>query len=333
MYEYVEAYTKPDGSVPLIGDADDGRIQKLGNEPINDHRYLLSTGAVVFGRGDLKRAAGRFWEDSFWLLGPDAVATFATIELDRSARQSKAFGDGGFFVLRSDDAHVIVDCGDVGMRGRGGHGHNDILSFEFWLKGANWVTDCGAYLYTASREWRNRFRSTEFHNTPQVDGDEVNRFLGPDLLWQLHDDARPTEAVLARGGETDTFVGGHSGYHRLPDPVTVSRELAFDRRHGTLRVRDTVTGIGTHRVVSRFHLDPAVSAEICGRDVRLSRSGQDLWLQIDHSDAFSVSLEASWVSPSYGVRLPATVVVCAGRAPVPIVLSYSFSESRTSSRS
>ena len=43
------------------------------------------------------------------------------------------------------------------MHGRGGHGHNDILSFELWLDGMNLVTDCGAYLYTASREWRNRF--------------------------------------------------------------------------------------------------------------------------------------------------------------------------------
>ena len=45
------------------------------------------------------------------------------------------------------------------MRGRGGHGHNDILSFELFLNGFNVVTDCGAYLYTASREWRNRFEA------------------------------------------------------------------------------------------------------------------------------------------------------------------------------
>ena len=69
--------------------------------------------------------------------------------------------------------------------GRGGHGHNDILSFELWLDGINLVTDCGAYLYTASREWRNRFRSTAFHNVVQVDDEELNRFLVPDNLWQL----------------------------------------------------------------------------------------------------------------------------------------------------
>src|SRR5262249_11951425 len=38
MIEFVAAYTKPNGLAPLIGDADDGRIQKLGVQPLNDHR-------------------------------------------------------------------------------------------------------------------------------------------------------------------------------------------------------------------------------------------------------------------------------------------------------
>ncbi len=42
MLEFVEAYTKPDGTIPLVGDADDGRVQKLGLQDINDHRYLLA---------------------------------------------------------------------------------------------------------------------------------------------------------------------------------------------------------------------------------------------------------------------------------------------------
>src|SRR5205823_9752812 len=36
MCEFVQAYSKPDGRVPLIGDADDGRIQVLGPEAVND---------------------------------------------------------------------------------------------------------------------------------------------------------------------------------------------------------------------------------------------------------------------------------------------------------
>jgi hypothetical protein len=157
----------------------------LGEQPIDDHRYLLSSAAVMFGRADFKAASGRCWEETFWLLGPDAVDRFARLPEDARPAGSAAFPDGGFYVLRSPYAHVIVDCGDVGMKGRGGHGHNDILSFELFMNGFNVVTDCGAFLYTASREWRNRFRSTAFHNTVQIDGEELNRFISPDALWQL----------------------------------------------------------------------------------------------------------------------------------------------------
>src|SRR5262249_40521204 len=140
MLEFVEAYVKPDGRIPLVGDADDGRIQKLGTQPVNEHRYLLSTGAALLRPADFKHTAGRLWEQSFWMLGPEGAAAFDATAESKAAPASAAFPDGGFFVLRSHRAHVFVDCGEVGMHGRGGHGHNDILSFELWLDGMNLVT-------------------------------------------------------------------------------------------------------------------------------------------------------------------------------------------------
>jgi len=330
MLEFVAAYTKPDGSVPLIGDADDGRVQKLGTQALNDHRYLLSAGAAIFGRADFKAGAGSFHDEAFWLLGPDGLKRFTSTPVDPAPPQSKAFSDGGVFVLRSRAAHVVIDCAEVGMRGRGGHGHNDILSFELWMNGANWVTDCGAYLYTASREWRNRFRSTEFHNTVHVDGEELNRFIGPDALWQMRYDAEPTGAALTTGADADRFSGAHRGYQRLPEPVTVSRDIVLEHAAARLIVRDTLEGAGTHAVVSRFHLDPAVSADVNGRCVRLSNGGRALWFQCDAPPEFTVTLEPGWVSPGYGVKSPTTVIRCAGTGRVPIVLSYQFSETEPS---
>src|SRR5205823_10969706 len=58
MCEYVEAYTKPNGLAPLVGDADDGRVQVLGTQATGDHRYVLSTAAAVFAREDFKARAG-----------------------------------------------------------------------------------------------------------------------------------------------------------------------------------------------------------------------------------------------------------------------------------
>jgi heparinase II/III-like protein len=326
----VEAYTKPDGLAPLIGDADDGRIQKLGRQPLNDHRYLLSTGAVIFKRADLKRAAGRYWEESFWMLGPAGSLEFGRIPSDTRPLASRAFAEGGVFILRNSHAHVIVDCAEVGMRGRGGHGHNDILGFEFWMNGVNWITDCGAYLYTASREWRNRFRSTEFHNTVQIDDQELNRFLGADALWQLQYDAVPTRATLTCGPDGDRFSGGHRGYERLAEPVTISREIVLDVRRPRLAVRDRLSGRGMHRIVCRLHLNPSVTAEINGCDVRLVDREQAIWFLPDEIQGFTVSITPGWVSPSYGVKVPTNVVTWAGMADVPLVMSFLLADSRMS---
>jgi len=79
MIEFVMYYTKPDGTVPQIGDNDDGRLHILsnyGNWNRLDHRYLLSVGAVLFKRQDFKDAASKFHEEAFWLLGEEGLNSF-----------------------------------------------------------------------------------------------------------------------------------------------------------------------------------------------------------------------------------------------------------------
>src|SRR5262249_35992541 len=236
---------KPDGSIPLVGDADDGRVQKLATQSTNDHRYLLSTGAVLFDRGDLKEAAGRFHAESFWLLGPGAAARFDAIEPRPPRPGILAFPGGGFFTLRTDRVHLFVDGGEVGMRGIGGHGHNDVLSFELWMDGVNLITDCGAYLYTASREWRNRFRGTAFHNVVQVDDEELNRFVGPNALWQLHYDAVPEDLEWHADDRALHWRGSHGGYRRPHPPHCLTPALEGTLQTAGGPARAAAAGGGT----------------------------------------------------------------------------------------
>lgn len=327
MLEFVLAYTKPDGQAPLIGDADDGRIQKLGGQPVTDHRYLLSTGAVLFERGDFKRGAGRFWEESFWLLGPAALDSFQKLPEPAALPGSQAFPEGGFYVLRNAVAHLVVDCGEVGLRGRGGHGHNDVLSFELHLAGLNVVTDCGAYLYTASREWRNRFRSTAFHNTVAVDGEELNRPADPDDLFRLRYDAVPTGVHWAPGVEWDRLQAGHRGYERLPDPVSHVRTLLLHREAPVVLVRDRLDGRGIHRLVWRFHLDPALQAVVEGEWVRaVGPAGAVALALLDRPTDLSLRVEPGWVSRRYGVKQTTTVVVAARTGSLPVQAVWAFAD-------
>lgn len=331
MADFVEAYVKPDGLAPLVGDADDGRVQILGRQAIGDHRYLLSTCAALFGRRDFRARAGRFWEESFWLLGPTGGEAFDRLAPPDAPPTSRAFVEGGYAVLRHGDTHVFVDCGNVGMRGIGGHGHNDILSFELVLQGVPLVTDCGAYLYTASREWRNRFRSTAFHSTIQVDDEEVNRFVGPDALWQLHDDARPVDVSFDAGPSRHRFHAAHTGYDRLSPPVRVARTIGMSADGRAVAVADAIDGGGTRRVQWRFPLPPGVTAEVDGRDVRFTGAAAGRWLMTAGDPAPAAwRLEPGWVSPSYGVRHETQVLTLAGDMPLPATMTFLFAAERWS---
>ena len=325
MLEFVEAYLKPDGTMPLVGDADDGRVQKLGVQAINDHRYLLSAGAVMFDRGDFKRAAGSFTDEAFWLMGPEAAERFDALATPATPVRSRAFDSGGFYVLRTERAHVFVDCGEVGMHGRGGHGHSDITSLEIWLEGMNLITDCGAYVYTASRDWRNRFRSTAFHNVVQLDSEELSRTISPDHLWQLRDDARPQRVAWKWDQRSDYFRGGHDAYARLDPPVQVTREVLLVKDGPDVVIRDSIDGRGSHSLVWRFHLDPSLEAVVDRGSVRLAGRHRDAWLQIvDPAPKFEVTIEDGWVSPSYGVREASKVIMMTVRADLPVVATFRF---------
>ena len=328
MCEFVQAYTKPNGRVPFLGDADDGRIQLLGRQPINDHRYLLSTAALLFDRADFKASAGHCWEETFWMCGADAPQWYDALPARSVEPVSVAFPDGGFYVLRTPETHLVVDCGEVGMKGRGGHGHNDILSFELFMRGHNLISDCGAFVYTASAEWRNAFRGTAFHNTVQVDGEELNRFVSPASLWQLEYDAAPVAPQWRSAPDVDSFTGGHSGYLRLPAPVAHRRAFHASRTAPRVLVRDRLEGAGRHSFVWRFHLDPAVVPRIEGGDVRLTVGGRDVWILPGEAALdCALSLQPGWVSPSYGVKVPTTVVVWATDADADLSASFLFAES------
>jgi hypothetical protein len=76
MFEFIMGCMRPDGRMPMIGDADDGRFFMLSNYYDCDRwdfRYLLSQGAVLFMRKDFKIAACKCHEEVFSLFGAEGI--------------------------------------------------------------------------------------------------------------------------------------------------------------------------------------------------------------------------------------------------------------------
>lgn len=262
MARFTAAYTRPDGIAPLWGDNDDARAVPMGTQPLRDHRYLVGLVGLFLEDATLLSMARGTRAESAWMFGPAAVRRLADTGPDAG---SKAFREGGVYVLRDSRNHVFIDCGPIGLAGRGGHGHNDLLSFEAMLDGVPLITEGGSYVYTADEVSRDIDRSTRSHNTPMVDGQELNRFIGPEFRWNMHNDARHELVEFSHAQEIDRFVGRHGGFERLATPLTVERAVELMRgEHPRLRIADRFIGQGTHTIQVPLHLAQGAQARLGG---------------------------------------------------------------------
>jgi hypothetical protein len=318
MARFTAAYSRTDGTSPFWGDADDARALPFGGQRLGDHRYIIGMLALAFGDAQLAAQFSGPRSELAWMFGVEQAATLSP--LPSVPVPSSAFESGGVYIMRGIDHHVFIDCGPVGLAGRGGHGHNDALAFEAWLSGVPLVVDRGAFVYTGSFDKRNEFRSTSSHNTPLVDRAEMNRF-DPENLWNLQNDARAESTMWRSAASVDVFAGHHKGYSRFG--VDVAREIKLDKQSGRLEIVDVIAGEGVHEVVVPLHLAPAVSVEQQGGYLALSSGGRTFIVAVS-GDGWDLEREATTVSPSYGVALPAERLLWKRRGALPAELRMSI---------
>jgi hypothetical protein len=309
MGEFSEAYTRPDVSTPIWGDADDARALPMGFQSINDHRYLVGLSAICWHREDFRTAFTGPLDEIYWIFGPSGCE-WLKHRNDKQPPRSKIFPEGGVFVMRNERDHIFIDCGPVGLAGRGGHGHNDCLAFEAVLDGVPLISDCGSYVYTASARERNHFRSTTCHNTPRIDGLEMNCFIRWDYLWTLKYDAVPEVRRWRATEEFDFFEGAHRGYQKLDHPVLPIRTIRLDHAAHSLTLHDRFEGTGNHEVEIPLHVFPGIEvAPGESREIYLRSDSCVFALKWTSEQDWHISIENARVSPSYGVALPSKRIV------------------------
>jgi len=312
MVEFVMHYTKPDGMAPQIGDNDDGRLHVLegyGRQNPADHRHILSVGAALLERSDLADAAGGFDAEAFWLVGEKRKPGRGKAGDPNDHLSSRGFPSGGYYVMRSHNLYMIVDCIPADPRAPSGHKHNSRLSCELYAYDKSFIVDPGAYIYTADKEMRNIFRSTAYHNTVVVDGDEQNRF-DEDDLFSLGMDAAVRVNKWEAGADNDILDAEHYGYRRLEHPVTHRRQILFCKQGGYWVVKDTLTGEGVHQLDLYFHLCPG-EVEPAGDHplaVKTKTEGANLAIIPLETEGLGMEIEEGWVSYRYGVKERAPVV-------------------------
>ncbi len=293
-------WQRPDGITPAVSDGDEA-----------DFRPLLSLAAEVLGRADLLFAATE------------------GIHGERPTETCPTFPVGGYAVQRSgwgttvrSYAHEWWALMDIGPIGAGGHGHYDQLSVLLYANGQPITVDPGRYSYDEEPEgWRRTFKGTAAHNTITVDGSDQIPFRrgkpkGPQSTARL---LQRDTRLDAHGTLHDTLVGEviSPSY-----PAVHIRSLHLDSQTGW-RVVDNVRSSQSHRFDLRWHLPATATGRTtltqCDGGALIETPYGHFTITATASGAsatagsmvqgVSARVEQGWVSPTYGVKLPAPVIV------------------------
>jgi hypothetical protein len=304
LLDHLMYITRPDGTTPLFGDDDGGRLIMLDNRPANDFRSLLSTGAALFNRPDYKFVSGGAAEETLWLLGVEGLRRFHQIEAHEPQKESAQFSDGGYYVLRdgwtATSNYLLFDCGPHGMANCG-HAHADALAIDLAANGRTLLVDPGTFTYTGTKEMRDWFRSSAAHNTLTVDRQSSSISAGP-FSWKTITNC---ERVAWKEHARFTFVSGrHRGYqHGIH-----TRSILFLKRDYWV-IRDRVELSGKHQIDLWFHFESGTSPEVHENEVH--ENGAKI---VSFARGGRWTKEEGWVSHCYGERAPAPVCVFSAAA-------------------
>ena len=308
MLEFIHGLMDVAGNMPMIGDADDAALRLSCDPHCNPYRALLASGAVLFGRADFAAKAGSFDDQSRWLLGDAAAATFAAL-LPPAGRPGKTggvalrrtFPDGGYYILGCDfdtasEIRLVADAGPLGYLGIAAHGHADALALTLSAAGLPLLIDPGTYAYHSEPAWRNYFRGTAAHNTARVDGLDQS-VIGGNFMW-LH----KASAVLEQWHSTpqqDCLVAHHNGYLRLRDPVLHRRRIVFQKLQRQIEVDDVFECRGAHAVELSWHFSEQCDVQLCSGGAIATRGNVCLYIGMPNTDA-TPDLVVGQLSPPLG---------------------------------
>ena len=297
--------SRADGTFPLLGDDDGGRLLFLDHRPATDLRPTLASAAALLGRDDLAWGAGLARGEPVWLLGAAGGSAMPDRRPHQPETTSRAFPDGGIYVMRDgwgqDASMAVIDCGPHGFR-NGGHAHADLLAVDLTLGGRPVVRDPGTYTYTVSANDRDAWRSANMHGAVTVDG--VGSAMPSGFFtWQ----SRPSrvEAQWGASDVGDALLGTHDGFASLGSGA--SHQRAVVRVPGAYwAIIDRLDVAGRHELAAHLPLAAGLTADLRDLEVR-DASGAVAHLSAAGANG-SWDQRDGWQSSAYGQRSASTVL-------------------------
>lgn len=298
---------RPDGTFPLIGDDDGGKLLFLDQRPPREALGTLVVAANLTRNGAVKAIADQPVGELVWLCGVEGVESFRGIEPRTPPERSRVFQDGGLVVIGDNwGRHQSVMVVDAGVHGamNCGHAHADALAFDLTVRGVPIFVDPGTYDYATDPELRDHFRRSSSHNVGTMDDLSSSEMTGP-FSW-----GNAATTHLAHWSETSRcvrFSGNHDGYEAAFPGSTYRRTVVFDKR-GVWVIRDELLCGEAHSL--RVHLQCAegVSAKQSDDRIRLAAGTTEVDVFFPQHVEY-VSIEDGYVSSLYGAKTSSPQIV------------------------
>lgn len=310
MFDFTMKVTMPDGTMPAVGDQDNGRVLPWGVEELNDERYLLTVGAMLFNRSEMKIVSSGY--NVYAAIFAGSRKEYEAIPETKKRIESALLRDAGFALMRRDDNYLLFNVDNQGMYRDTGttmsHTHCDWFSFVLAAKGIPFIIDPGSYVYSSDAKARNLFRSTKMHNTVVVDGENQEK-MPENLLWNYKRDTHPRLISWQSDSGIDLVECEHDGYCWLGDTVTHRRKVEFDKDEALWTITDCVRIGKAHRIAAYFHLDKDVNPTIDGNQIMLFSKGVTLLMTFESFDDIYIDVEDMPISKGYGLKENAKAVV------------------------
>ncbi len=258
---FIKDYTKPNFSSPIIGDNDSASVFQNDGLPLNDHTNIVQLTSLFLDDQDLNNTIKTYCS-SIELFGLERVKDLKYNTID--GVKVLSYPLGGFAIVKDHSNYFITDVGEVGMNGRGGHGHNDLFGFELMLNGHNFIVDAGCYTYTGDLKLKNQMKASVYHNVLTVDDKEIAPLIGN---WGIANSALPYEVVVQEEQDEIKISGKHGGYQRLSDAVEHERTFLLNNTDFKLSCLDTISCKSKHTVSRHLHFSEKVDLTIIGDTV------------------------------------------------------------------
>lgn len=191
------------GRVPNYGSNDGALLfpltscDYLNYKPQLNLLYYILTGNRLY-------ESGKHEELLFWFCGESAIHSL----IEKIERKSCEYNEGGYYIIRNNNNHAMIRCGDFKDR----PSHSDLLHFDLWWEGNNILTDAGTYSYNPEKKYKNYFIQTAAHNTITINNENQMK-KGPRFLW--FDWPKSDINFFETNDKYNYFEGEHHGYQPL----------------------------------------------------------------------------------------------------------------------